>query len=191
MAKYMVRAYAHEDPEPKSVLKRLNEALAEFVPDETFITLFYGLLDIERNIFAYANAGHEPPVLCGADCKAMALDVTGPAVGMLAKANYSQRTMPLFPGSSIVIYTDGITDSRVGTSFFGIEGLSRVVVNRIGEGALVVADAIYNAALDHAEGRLADDAALLVVRVKNSADSSRHRDGKVNNRADTVPDLHQ
>ena len=82
MAKHMIRAYAHEDPEPKSVLRRLNETLSESIADDTFITVFYGLYDTARGVLAYANAGHEPPLLYSlSGAEITELDTTGPPSG--------------------------------------------------------------------------------------------------------------
>lgn len=169
MAKYMIRAYAHENAEPKSVMKRLNEALFGFMNDETFITVFYGLFDTNSNIFAYANAGHEPPVLCDASLGGtVMLEVTGPAMGMIRKVGYSQRVISVHPDNIMVIYTDGITDSRVDNDFFGVDGVSNVITRNIIRSAKTISSEIYKAAVHHANGRLGDDAALLVLKTKSA-----------------------
>ncbi len=165
MAKYMIRAYAHEDPEPRSVLRRLNETLSEFISDDMFITIFFGLYDTDRRVLAYANAGHEPPLLYGPGFGAtIELDVTGPAIGVLSGSTYAQRAAQLSEDNILVIYTDGITDSRRGTAFFGADGLTEVVAQYADCSARIIASGIYQATMKHSHGQLSDDAALLVLK---------------------------
>lgn len=189
MAKYMIRAYAHEDPEPKSVLRRLNETLSESITDDTFITVFYGLYDTARGVLAYANAGHEPPLLNSSSSAASTeLDVTGPVIGMARKAIYTQSVIQLEPGNILVIYTDGITDSRNKNTFFGSEGLADVVARHAAGSTAEIAESIYQATMRHSDGQLNDDAALLLLRPKvisaprpfsGSPTPSRKREGRL------------
>jgi len=63
-ARYMLRAYALEEPSPARVLTRLNRALYDQGSRECqFLTLVYGVLDLETAAFTYGNAGHPPPLL--------------------------------------------------------------------------------------------------------------------------------
>ena len=165
MAKYMIRAYAHEDPEPRSVLRRLNEALSSFMSDDVFITIFFGLYDTDRGVLAYANAGHEPPLLHSPGFGAtVELDVTGPAVGVLSGSTYTQKVAQLSSDNVLVIYTDGITDSRHGSAFFGADGLAEVVARYADSSARTIASNIYQASMRHSHGQLSDDAALLILK---------------------------
>lgn len=167
MAKYMIRAYALEDPEPKTVLRRLNQALSEFMADDTFITIFCAIFDTRRHILIYANAGHEPPVIyMPSNESAECCDVTGPAVGMLTNADYTQRLVELQDDSILAIFTDGISDARQADRFYGIEGLTSTIVEHAGSIAKEIACAVYRQAYEYADSRLSDDAAILVLRPK-------------------------
>jgi hypothetical protein len=64
-AKYMLRAFAHQNPDPLHVVTELNAALFEYLPGESFITLAYFLIDVEAHRMSFVNAGHETSlVLC-------------------------------------------------------------------------------------------------------------------------------
>src|SRR5205807_8336647 len=63
MAKYMLRAYALEDPTPAAVLTRLNRALFSQMSEECmFITLVYGVLDTRPGQFSYVHGAHPHPL---------------------------------------------------------------------------------------------------------------------------------
>lgn len=165
MAKYMIRGYAHENPTPASVLSRVNNVLCQLIPDDIFITLIYGLLDPAARVFNYANAGHEPPILYSARIgPTFESRPTGPALGMIPEASYTERTLPLLPGDVMVAFTDGISEARTGTDLFGAERIASVVTASARTPAHDIIDFIFEAAIRHAEGDLRDDAAVLIVK---------------------------
>lgn len=165
MAKYTLRAYAYENPEPGYVMGRLNDALCEYTPQTLFITVFYSVLDPAAGTLVYANAGHDEPLYYSArlGC-AMPLDITGRATGVLPASTYGQRTLTLEPDDVLLVYTDGVTDARQGDKFFGIDGLSRAFVDSAALDESAIADAVLAAASEAAAGDLRDDAAVLVVK---------------------------
>jgi len=165
MTKYMLRAYAFENPKPDLVLARLNEALSACTPTEVFVTLVYAVLNTETGGVIYANAGHEPPVwISQQECIASTLDVTGRALALTHGSVYNSRTFDLSPGDLIVFFTDGITDAGINDNRLGPERAIEVLKKSASGSALCVAEALLNAAVEFANGNLADDAAVLVVR---------------------------
>ncbi|HUH07340.1 MAG TPA: SpoIIE family protein phosphatase, partial [Egibacteraceae bacterium] len=78
-------------------------------------------------------------------------------------ADFIDETAVLGPGESLVLFTDGVTDARVGREVFGEQGLGTVLTSSAG---LSAADTIGRiaATLDQAEGGLRDDIAVLVLR---------------------------
>lgn len=165
MTKYMLRAYALENPKPDLVLARLNEALAACTPTEVFVTLAYAVLDAETGKIVYANAGHEPPVwISQQKCVASTLDVTGRALALTHGSVYNSRALDLSPGDLIVFFTDGITDAGTSDNRLGQERAIEVLEKSASSSALGVAEALLNAAVEFANGNLADDAAVLVLR---------------------------
>ncbi|MFN3372896.1 MAG: PP2C family protein-serine/threonine phosphatase, partial [Chloroflexus sp.] len=63
VAKSLLWPLATEGLNPSQVLERLNHLLAQVAPVEMFISLLYGVVDIQRHLFRYANGGHWPPLL--------------------------------------------------------------------------------------------------------------------------------
>jgi phosphoserine phosphatase RsbU/P len=70
----------------------------------------------------------------------------------------------LSPGDMVVLYTDGVTEARLGDAFFGEAGIAEVLAASAGLTAQAVADAIVAAALTFQHGRARDDIAVVVVR---------------------------
>ncbi len=165
MTKHMLRAYALENSSPHLVLSRLNEALTMCTPEEVFVTLIYGVLDIEDATFTYCNGGHELPIYYSqCECRAFPLDLMGRALALTPGCEYDCQTISLDLGDILVLYTDGITDAGKGANRLGCESLVDIVDSFCARSADEIADAIMQAATHYSRGRLTDDSALLVIR---------------------------
>lgn len=167
-ARYMLRAFAAEDPAPAWVLMRLNRALvadpSEAVP---FLTLIYGILDRATGHWTYANGGHPGPVLfVSAQAQCTMLPTTGPLVGVLPTAEYTEVTQTLIPGSLLVFFTDGITEAGNGQEMLDVAGVCGLVQEHAGKDAAALSEAIFQRAQQFSRSSLKDDAAVVVLRRK-------------------------
>ena len=158
-----VRALAAADSSPASILARANELLLKFDPDEPHVTAFCAVLDPDSGHVSYASAGHPSPVHLGAfSCRT--LDVAfGPPLGSFDHSYLNAHAM-LTLEDYLVLYTDGVTESRKGTELFGEQRLLEVVSGLRGRSAQAVAEGLRDAALAFA-GRLRDDLQVVVVRL--------------------------
>lgn len=77
-----------------------------------FATLFCGILEPATGQLTYINAGHEAPLVLGPHGIEAILDTTGPAVGFMPDSRYGQATITLGPGTTLLTYTDGVTEAR-------------------------------------------------------------------------------
>lgn len=165
MAKYMIRAYANLDPEPASVLERVNNAMCEYTPDELFVTVFYGVLDPEAQSFTYANGGHDQPLFYSKESdRIVALHTTGRIVGVTSGAEYGSNTISYDPGDYLLLYTDGITDAGSDGEYLGIAGLMAMLSESRYDDPSEITDAVLTAALRLSGHKLRDDAAVLVIK---------------------------
>ncbi|MDO8585560.1 MAG: PAS domain S-box protein [Armatimonadota bacterium] len=168
MARYALRAYVHEDADPERTLDRLNKTLSDYMPQDLFITLFYGVLDPATHSLSYGSAGHEPPLVYRRGSNTVvSLEVTGCAVGAGAKCGYTKQTLQLEPGDVLLAYTDGITEARMNGQLFGMDRLIKTLIDNSEADERVLADAVFESARQFSGGALRDDAAVLVVRRKN------------------------
>jgi len=81
----------------------------------TFVTLFLAAFDEKTNTISYCNAGHNPPLVirptATADQAPSWLWPTGPAIGLLEDATFTESRVILHPGDLLVMYTDGLTEA--------------------------------------------------------------------------------
>ena len=109
------------------------------------------------------NAGHPPPVHLHRR-RPSQWTATGPLLG-LPGADHSVRTMPIDTGDLIVICTDGLEEARgPDRRPLGDQRLVELVAACAHEAPQRVADALVDAALEHAGRRLSDDALVVVLR---------------------------
>jgi len=165
LARYTVRAEALHVSSPAAVLAGLHRALLTYYPD-TFCTALYLLLDQvpAGHRLTMATGGHPLPLCRRADGTLETLGRPGSFLGMAEAANISEFAAVLRPGDMVVLYTDGVTEARLGDAFFGEAGIAGVLAAWAGQPAQAVADAIVAAALTFQHGRARDDIAVVVVR---------------------------
>jgi sigma-B regulation protein RsbU (phosphoserine phosphatase) len=96
---------------PTAFLQHLNERLFDTLPEEMFVTMFYGCLDLESGELCYASAGHDPPLLCRGE-RVEELTPTGPALGMGLELPPHPGWAMLRPGETLLLYADGLTTAR-------------------------------------------------------------------------------
>ena len=108
-----LRAYALEGAEsPAEVLQRVSRAIDGQL--DSFVSLFFGVLDIETGRLVYCNAGHEPPIIVPADAPdaPFALQSTGTILG-IGVMDFEESQYFLRPGDAIVMLTDGLTEAAL------------------------------------------------------------------------------
>lgn len=109
--------------------------------ENMFATLFFALLEPDTGRMHYLNAGHEAPFLLAGQGGAMArLEVTGPAVGLMAGRRCTVRSLVMAPGARLLLYTDGVTEARGMSGTFGEAALGRALGRATGSAQALVAD---------------------------------------------------
>jgi phosphoserine phosphatase RsbU/P len=163
----LVRASASPHLLPREMCARLNRALCGMIAEGRFITFFYGLLDLEKKRFTYANAGHNPPLLVAgtrAGGGAIRLMQGGPVLGVLPGGGYEQGEVTLAAGDRLLFYTDGITEARdAAGEEFGEERLVAYAAGRAQAGITQLPASLLAAVTEFCGGQLQDDATLLTV----------------------------
>ena len=119
-----LRAYATMVPDISSLLNRVNRSLNDDLGKDQFVTMFLGRIDPQKRSLEYASAGHETGYLLrhSGDIGAV-LASTEPPLGIFPDQQfYSGCAVPLEHGDTILLLTDGITESMdVNDAMFGTE----------------------------------------------------------------------
>jgi phosphoserine phosphatase RsbU/P len=95
------------------LMKRMNELVNKIFEDDKFSSLFYGEISNDKSgLFLYANAGHNSPLfLKDQSDEIIFLEPTGPVLGPAPLAKYTVENINFSPGDTLLIYSDGVTDS--------------------------------------------------------------------------------
>jgi serine phosphatase RsbU (regulator of sigma subunit)/anti-sigma regulatory factor (Ser/Thr protein kinase) len=108
----VLRAAAQRLLEPGTVLERINETLCAEIPPNMFVTCLYGVLDPATGRLRYANAGHNLPIVRDGGGEVSELRATGMPLGLLPGMSYEEKEAVLAPGSSVLLYSDGLTEAH-------------------------------------------------------------------------------
>jgi serine phosphatase RsbU (regulator of sigma subunit) len=131
-----VTAAAHPES-PSTVLRRINALLCREMSSSKFITANYLVIDAASRKGRLANAGHHEPLLLepGGGARLLCTDslAGGLPLGIVENAEYEDLEFELKPGTTMLLYTDGLIETRnpVG-ALWGIEGLRRFAAGRSG-----------------------------------------------------------
>ena len=167
LTRTLVRAAVIERQSPAEVLARVNHLLIPDTRQSMFVTAVYAVLDYQTGAMTYANAGHSPPLWvrrCTHQIEHLAR--TSIALGVMDDIEVKQRTIPLEPGDTILLYTDGLTEAfSPGGDLFGEHRLWEVLASLSVESAEKMLDVVEVALYDFM-GPLPpeDDLTMLAIR---------------------------
>jgi serine phosphatase RsbU (regulator of sigma subunit)/FixJ family two-component response regulator/anti-sigma regulatory factor (Ser/Thr protein kinase) len=107
-----LRAYAIEGHRPAAVLERLDRLVQSLSPGR-MATLLYMVLEPDGRTAAFANAGHMPLLVVDDAGEPRLLEgARAVPLGVLPYATFDEADTPLEPGSTLVLYTDGLVEER-------------------------------------------------------------------------------
>jgi sigma-B regulation protein RsbU (phosphoserine phosphatase) len=156
-----------EDPgDLAAFMTRLNKATCANCPSNRFITFFFSVLDTATGDVAFANAGHNPPIVLRASGEARMLEGGGPVLGILPIAPYREDHAHVDRGGLLVLYSDGVTEAtNTNQDEFGEERLIEALRCHRTEPAAAIVDAVMKEVVQFAAGApQADDITLLVAK---------------------------
>jgi phosphoserine phosphatase RsbU/P len=109
---------------PERLLRSANQFFYENTPDTAYATLFFAEYIDKVGRLRYANCGHHSALLLRSDNTLERLDSTCTVLGLFKEWECSIGERQLFPGDTLALYTDGITESFNGAGEeFGEERL--------------------------------------------------------------------
>ena len=170
LIKYGLRAYSSLGLTPEKTMRAMDRLYLEnstFEHIESFASVFLGVVDPRRRTMTYASAGHEPVVLVHPHDEPRVLDPTAPLIGVFDDQHhlFKQETVDLWPGSLLVMTTDGVTEARSASGdFYGMDGLLRCIVRERDAEPTTIVDAILRDVAAFSPFELRDDIAIVTVR---------------------------
>jgi serine phosphatase RsbU (regulator of sigma subunit)/catechol 2,3-dioxygenase-like lactoylglutathione lyase family enzyme len=97
--------------QPQRLLRSVNQLFRENTPDGSFATLFFAEYDDNEGRLRYANCGHLCALLLRTDNTIERLDSTATVLGVFQDWECEIAECRVFPGDTLALYTDGITEA--------------------------------------------------------------------------------
>jgi hypothetical protein len=116
LTKGILQSHADETISPRLVLNKVNKLLYRNMEKNSFVSMFYAVLDINDKTLTFARAGHNPGILINQkDGSSQELNTDGIALGLEEGTIFNEmlheQTIDLASGDTLVFYTDGFTEA--------------------------------------------------------------------------------
>ena len=165
----LLRAEACRDCSPREVLRSVNRQLLNLNSEGMFVTVWYGVLNYATGDLTYVRAGHELPVLYTADGTLVAPSLDGSQLlGLFSDPPLVEQTVTLAPGSTLLLYTDGVNEAMDAQGeMFEEERLKAAVSAHRHQPAQVVCERVLERVTAHT-GAIAqrDDIMLVCIQAR-------------------------
>jgi len=166
-----LRASLHSEVSKECTIEDMATRLNEFVNKSSainsFITFVFLEINKETGHFKYVNAGHNHPIVINKKGKVSFLESCGLSLGMFPYVSYVEKEGQLDSGDMIVLYTDGITESRnKKKEEFGEKGLKNFIKKQCNKDSSVIMDELFKHLHEFTSGaeRMDDMTAVIIKR---------------------------
>jgi sigma-B regulation protein RsbU (phosphoserine phosphatase) len=112
MAKTLLKASSISGLSPARCFDHVNKFLSQDNDTCMFVSAVYGTLELETGEVTYSNGGHNPPFIMDKSGNVQIVDKSKSCVLGLDDKCYLESTFTLEPGSTIFLYTDGVTEAQ-------------------------------------------------------------------------------
>ena len=127
-----VRTLASLDLTPSEVLRRLDRLTPSLGPAQ-FATCVYAVFDTAEQVCTYSRAGHPPPLLALPDGRCEALEVPRGLPLGLGEGKYGEARLGIPAGATLILYTDGLVESRRRDLDAGVSALKAALFESRGD----------------------------------------------------------
>lgn len=179
MAKGILKTLSKTRRRPKEMLSEMNSIFYENVPRDIFISVIYGLFDINERVLRFARAGHNPLIVRKRSSGAPEfMHPKGIAIGLekgpLFSSTIEEQCIPIEPGDIFVFFTDGISESmnKKGEEF-GEENLYKIICESGNLSAQQILDKISDEVAQFTGQTMQhDDFTMVVVKINGTLTQS-------------------
>ncbi|MGH7484884.1 MAG: PP2C family protein-serine/threonine phosphatase, partial [bacterium] len=171
MLKIALATQSENASSPARVLAALNALFCGRL-ERQFITAAYLHIDPAKGRIVTASAGHPPPILRRPNRTTEEIIAPGVVLGRFRDAQYEEITMPFHPGDTLVLYTDGVTETiNDAGEMWGDDRLRTTIVSRDWSNVAELGMAILNESADWRgeSGAPDDDVTLIVITATNAS----------------------
>lgn len=162
LMRHGARFASHNEFSPAGILAQLDAALKQ-QPGAPLCTAL--CLRLHEDHVVISSAGHPAAVLAGKDGALRQAPTPGPLLGAFVDARWDEETVSVAPGETLVLYTDGVTETRGVDDRFGAVRLRELLARHAAGGPQELL-ARLNAALQDFRVGAGDDIAALALRAR-------------------------
>jgi len=151
MVKVLLKTFSSNELSPQKTLEKINEVFLNEIKSDNFVTIFYAVLDTNKNSMTYTSAGHCPILLVNKKSSEVTQIVAeGLFLGIFDNMMLNEKTIEYNPGESrLVLFTDGVTEAKNEfDDMFEQNRLENVVLETIQSSPEDLIDAILTAQED-------------------------------------------
>ncbi|MEQ6376711.1 PP2C family protein-serine/threonine phosphatase [Bacillaceae bacterium S4-13-58] len=165
MIKYSLDSFPHDRIEPTLILKNLNRVVEKDVDPSMFITMLFGLYNLNEHVFTYASAGHEPGFYYESNTQTFhTMDGNGLVLGVDSKVSYASFTQKVEKGDMLILLTDGVTECRKGDQFIERDEIIQVLEQYKSLPAQEMVEEVFRHFERIQDFELRDDFTMIVLR---------------------------
>lgn len=170
LVRHTIRALAISETSPATILGQLNQVVLDH-PSERFCTA--AVLRLRRIgdwwDVAMAAGGHPAAIVLDTDKVPRVVGEPGHLVGAFPSVAYEDIRFELRPGTTVLLYTDGVTDGRRGSELYGEERLMRLLHESVDTAESLIGR-VLDDVLDFQGQEPRDDIALVALQVPTLPD---------------------
>ena len=169
VSRTLIKATGIQDKPTNECMSTVNNILCDESVGSMFVTVFYGIYDLQTGQITFTNAGHNPPYILKADGQVEV--VKSPCnlvLGAVPDMPFSCDTMKLEPGDTLYMFTDGVTEAEnKNHDQFGESRLEAALAECKGAESRHIVDTVNAKVKEFINGASqSDDITQLVIRRK-------------------------
>ena len=170
MVRTLLHTHCRQGESPKKVMEIINQYLKENTAANYFVTMNYGIMDVEAGTVRYTSAGHNQSIILRQG-EVRELPGGGIALGVTSNETFSPLVQvhraQLKKGEYLVQFTDGVDEAMNSAGEeFGLERFHRVLSENYGKSPSDMIKAVV-AAIEDFTGKIPqhDDITMLIIRI--------------------------
>jgi serine phosphatase RsbU (regulator of sigma subunit) len=172
--KGILHSLCRELDSPAEILKKTNRLFWENAPRGTFISLVYGIVDLEEQTFHFARAGHNPVIRVNANNGSVEeLQPKGLGIGLTKDYSFDQNIeevkLDLSGDDLLILYTDGIVEAlNENHIFYGTHRLNNLLNKNKQMSAAEILDLLSEDVRSFiGNAKQHDDMTMLIMKLKH------------------------
>jgi anti-anti-sigma factor len=172
LVRHGARFVSQGESRPAAILARLDDALRQ-QPTASLCSAL--CITVRTNHLLVSSAGHPGPIVVRRDGRVREIGGAGPLLGFASGGNWPERAVRVGPDETVLLYTDGVTDTRGKTERFGEQRLTGLLIKHADQAPDALLAELESALEAFQLGPQSADTAALALRPEHLPGAGRKR----------------